>query len=191
MSRVTETPVRPGRTNRLLSAVETNPDMYLMETVDDYLHTSDEMTLEPLRNALGTTSGLGELLLGVSERHEIEQRRTCSASRCSLTFRRCSTARTCFGTQATGLGFETWATESMSWAELSNITEDTYDNADVDFGFTTQWDSTRAPPAVRRRGHVLVGRCVLRRPRQPRRPDRGATDHGEQHRGPQRPNMMR
>ncbi len=33
-----------------------------------------------------------------------------------------------------------WATEPMTWEEWSNIAADTYDDADVDFGFTTQWD---------------------------------------------------
>jgi len=33
-----------------------------------------------------------------------------------------------------------WATEPMTWEEWSNIAEDVYDNADVDYGFTTQWD---------------------------------------------------
>ncbi|WP_324757846.1 substrate-binding domain-containing protein [Haloarcula montana] len=33
-----------------------------------------------------------------------------------------------------------WATEPMTWEEWSNIAADTFDNADVDFGFTTQWD---------------------------------------------------
>ena len=33
-----------------------------------------------------------------------------------------------------------WATEPMTWEQWSNIAEDVQDNADVDYGFTTQWD---------------------------------------------------
>ena len=33
-----------------------------------------------------------------------------------------------------------WATEPMTWEEWSNIAADVFDNADVDYGFTTQWD---------------------------------------------------
>ncbi|WP_226021343.1 extracellular solute-binding protein [Halomicrobium salinisoli] len=35
---------------------------------------------------------------------------------------------------------ENWATEPMTWEEWSHIAADVYDNADVDYGFTTQWD---------------------------------------------------
>jgi len=35
---------------------------------------------------------------------------------------------------------ENWATEPMTWERWSNIAADVYDNADVDYGFTTQWD---------------------------------------------------
>ncbi|PSP95571.1 sugar ABC transporter substrate-binding protein [Halobacteriales archaeon QS_4_62_28] len=33
-----------------------------------------------------------------------------------------------------------WATEPMTWQEWSQITADTLDNSDVDYGWTTQWD---------------------------------------------------
>ncbi|WP_135302837.1 substrate-binding domain-containing protein [Haloarcula amylovorans] len=35
---------------------------------------------------------------------------------------------------------ENWATEPITWQKWSNIAADIYDNSDVDFGFTTQWD---------------------------------------------------
>ena len=35
---------------------------------------------------------------------------------------------------------ENWATEPMTWERWSNIAEDVNDNADTDYGFTTQWD---------------------------------------------------
>ena len=33
-----------------------------------------------------------------------------------------------------------WATEPMTWEEWSNIAADVHDNSGVDYGFTTQWD---------------------------------------------------
>ncbi|GGN88858.1 extracellular solute-binding protein [Haloarcula pellucida] len=35
---------------------------------------------------------------------------------------------------------DNWATEPMTWEKWSNIAADVYDNSDTDFGFTTQWD---------------------------------------------------
>jgi len=35
---------------------------------------------------------------------------------------------------------ENWATEPMTWEEWSHVVADVKDNADVEYGFTTQWD---------------------------------------------------
>jgi ABC-type glycerol-3-phosphate transport system substrate-binding protein len=128
--------------NRLLSAGETNPDMFLM----DNGWTNIFIQRGQLQNLSETLPE--ELLSDVSDNYFsafTDTARNPSNGNLygvpvfpdfpTMQYRKDLVEEAGYSPESNN-----WATEPMTWEEWSNIAADTYDNADVDFGFTTQWD---------------------------------------------------
>lgn len=137
-----DTGKRRASYNRLLSAGETSPDMFLMDNgwvniftqrgqlqnltellTDKQLTTIDEEYFSAFTDtAIDPSSGD---LYGVPLYPDYP----------TMLYRKDLVEAAGYNPEGNN-----WATEPLTWKEWSNIAADTYDNADVDYGFTTQWD---------------------------------------------------
>jgi ABC-type glycerol-3-phosphate transport system substrate-binding protein len=128
--------------NRLLNAGETDPDMFLMDNgwTNIFIQRGQ---LQNLTQALPD-----ELLSDVSENYFsafTDTARDPSSGDLygvpvfpdfpTMQYRKDLVEEAGYNPESNN-----WATEPMTWERWSNIAADVYDNADVDFGFTTQWD---------------------------------------------------
>ena len=137
-----DTGARRDNYNRLLSAGETDPDMFLMDNgwtnifiqrgqIQSLTQMLPKELLDDVKNnyfqgftetAINPSNGE---LYGVPVFPDFP----------TMQYRKDLVEKAGYSPES-----ENWATEPMTWKKWSNITKDTLDNSDVDMGFTTQWD---------------------------------------------------
>ncbi|MBX0296157.1 extracellular solute-binding protein [Haloarcula nitratireducens] len=133
---------RRANYNRLLSSQETEPDVFLMDNgwvnvfvqrgqlanlsdllTDDMLSTIDEEYFSGFtETAVDPSSGD---LFGVPLYPDYP----------TMLYRKDLVEKAGYSPES-----ENWATEPMTWKRWSNVAADTLDSADVEYGFSTQWD---------------------------------------------------
>jgi len=143
---------RRSNYNRLLSAGEQQPDMFLMDNgwVNIFIQRGQIQNLTELLSEETVSTINDEYFDGFTATARDPQSDELYGVPIFPDFPTMQYRRDLVEEAGYSPGENNWATEPMTWEEWSHITADTLDNAsDVQYGFTTQWDIYEGRRAVR------------------------------------------
>ncbi|MCU4799437.1 extracellular solute-binding protein [Halobacteria archaeon HArc-gm2] len=137
-----DTGERRANYNRLLNAGEATPDMFMMDNgwVNIFIQRGQIQNLSELLNDEQLTTIEEEYFSGFTETAINPETEDLFGVPLYPDYPTMLYRKDLVESAGYSPEENNWATEPMTWEEWSNVAADTYDNADVDYGFTTQWD---------------------------------------------------
>ena len=137
-----DTGQRQSNYNRLLSAGEADPDMFLMDNgwVNVFIQRGQIQNLTELLSEDVVSTVNDEYFEGITSTARDPESDNLYGVPVFPDFPTMQYRRDLVEQAGYSPMENNWATEPMTWEKWSNVTADVTDNADVDFGFTTQWD---------------------------------------------------